>query len=147
MRPTTTAWVPAAFSSGLGRQKHRSWTPTPTRVCIRAARYTNRWTKPTMSCSRPMERWLWPTVPLRCPSTYLRWTFEWCFVIVDVQTPIIGVDLLSHHGLLVDPRNKRLLDTTIPIVIKGICCYGQRDLYQNRIRRIGLPPTFDSFRI
>ena len=36
----------------------------------------------------------------------LRRIFEWRFVIADVQTPIIGVDFLSHYGLLVDPRNR-----------------------------------------
>jgi hypothetical protein len=30
----------------------------------------------------------------------------------DVQIPIIGVDILAHFGLLVDCRNKRLLDGT-----------------------------------
>jgi hypothetical protein len=32
------------------------------------------------------------------------------FVVADIQTPVIGVDLLSHFGLLVDCRNNRLLD-------------------------------------
>jgi hypothetical protein len=34
----------------------------------------------------------------------------WRFVIADVELSIIGVDLLSHYGLLVDCRNNRLLD-------------------------------------
>ena len=49
----------------------------------------------------------------------LRRIFEWRFVIADVQTPIIGVDFLSHYGLLVDPRNRRLLDTTTQLASKG----------------------------
>ena len=40
----------------------------------------------------------------------LRRDFTWRFVIADVDLPIIGVDLLSHYGLLVDCRNNRLLD-------------------------------------
>ena len=40
-------------------------------------------------------------------------------MIADVQTPIIGVDFLSHYGLLVDPRNRRLLDTTTQLASKG----------------------------
>jgi hypothetical protein len=36
--------------------------------------------------------------------------FTWRFVIADAQLPIIGVDLLSHYGLLVDCRNNRLLE-------------------------------------
>jgi methylaspartate ammonia-lyase len=31
-------------------------------------------------------------------------------VVADIQTPVIGVDLLSHFGLIVDCRNNRLLD-------------------------------------
>jgi len=34
----------------------------------------------------------------------------WRFVVANVQVPIIGVDLLSHYGLLVDCKNNRLLD-------------------------------------
>jgi hypothetical protein len=40
----------------------------------------------------------------------LRWDFTWRFVVPDVTRPIIGVDFLSHFGLLVDCRNNRLLD-------------------------------------
>ena len=32
---------------------------------------------------------------LRCP-------FRWLFIIADVKHPILGVDFLQHHGLLVD---------------------------------------------
>jgi hypothetical protein len=41
----------------------------------------------------------------------LRREFTWRFVIADVTTPLIGADYLTHYGLLVDCRNKRLLDT------------------------------------
>jgi hypothetical protein len=40
----------------------------------------------------------------------LRRDFTWRFVIAHVQLLIIGVDLLSRYGLLVDYRNNRLLD-------------------------------------
>jgi hypothetical protein len=40
----------------------------------------------------------------------LRRDFTWLFVMADVTRPIIGVDFLSHFGLLVDCRNNRLLD-------------------------------------
>jgi hypothetical protein len=40
----------------------------------------------------------------------LRRDFTWRFVVADVTRPIIGVDFLSHFGLLVDCRNNRLLD-------------------------------------
>jgi hypothetical protein len=40
----------------------------------------------------------------------LRREFTWRFVVADVTLPIIGADFLSHFGLLVDGKNKRLLD-------------------------------------
>ena len=42
----------------------------------------------------------------------LRHAFKWHFTVADIKTPIIGMDFLSHYGLLVDPRNKRLIVTT-----------------------------------
>ena len=38
--------------------------------------------------------------------------FKWNFTVADVKTPIIGMDFLSHYGLLVNARNKSLIDTT-----------------------------------
>jgi hypothetical protein len=42
---------------------------------------------------------------------FLRLTFKRRFVIADNEKPIIGMDFLSYYGLLVDPRDKRLLYT------------------------------------
>jgi hypothetical protein len=42
----------------------------------------------------------------------LRRDFTWRFVVADVMYPLIGADFLSHFGLLVDCRNKRLVDGT-----------------------------------
>jgi len=42
------------------------------------------------------------------------------FVIADVDLPIIGVDLLSHYGLLVDCRNTRLLDGVTSLSTPGL---------------------------
>ena len=36
--------------------------------------------------------------------------FQWTFLLATVQCPIIGVDFLQAHHLLVDPFNNRLLD-------------------------------------
>ena len=49
----------------------------------------------------------------------LRRNFTWRFVIADVQCPIIGKDLLSHYGLLVDCKHNRLLDGTTLLNIPG----------------------------
>jgi hypothetical protein len=40
----------------------------------------------------------------------LRKDFTWRFVVADVTHSLIGVDFLSHFGLLADCRNNRLLD-------------------------------------
>jgi hypothetical protein len=40
----------------------------------------------------------------------LRLNFTWRFVVADVTQPLIGADFLSHYGLLVDCKYKRLLD-------------------------------------
>lgn len=37
--------------------------------------------------------------------------FSWIFVIADVERPILGADFLRNFGLLVDVRNRRLIDT------------------------------------
>jgi len=50
----------------------------------------------------------------------LRRDFTWRFVIADVGLPIIGVDLISHYGLLVDCRNNRLLDGVTSLSTPGL---------------------------
>lgn len=40
----------------------------------------------------------------------LRRAFSWKFIVAEIQTPIIGSDFLSHFGLLVDMKNRQLID-------------------------------------
>jgi hypothetical protein len=40
-------------------------------------------------------------------------------MVADVQIPIIGVDFLSHFGLLVDCRNNHLLDVVTSLSTPG----------------------------
>lgn len=47
----------------------------------------------------------------------LRRSFKWKFVIADVSTPILGADFFYHHNLLVDLRNRRLIDGLIQLKI------------------------------
>lgn len=42
----------------------------------------------------------------------LRRTYKWRFVVADVTKPIIGVDFLNYYNLIVDCRNKRIIDNT-----------------------------------
>jgi hypothetical protein len=39
----------------------------------------------------------------------LRWNFMWRFVVTDVTHPLIGIDFLSHFGLLVDCKQNHLI--------------------------------------
>ena len=50
----------------------------------------------------------------------LRRDFTWRFVIPDVDIPIIGVDLLSHNGVLVDGRKNHLLDWVTSLTTPGL---------------------------
>jgi hypothetical protein len=45
--------------------------------------------------------------------------FTWRFVVADVTHPIIAVEFLSHFGLLVDCRNKRLLGGDTLLFARG----------------------------
>jgi hypothetical protein len=45
--------------------------------------------------------------------------FTWHFVIADVQRPIIGIDLFSHYGLLIDCRHNRLLNGVTSLSTPG----------------------------
>lgn len=45
----------------------------------------------------------------------LRRAYEWTFIIADVQQPILGADFLERYSLLVDIKNKRLIDMVTQI--------------------------------
>lgn len=42
----------------------------------------------------------------------LRRTFEWCFVVADTTCPLLGIDFLTHFGIVIDCKNKFLIDST-----------------------------------
>lgn len=49
----------------------------------------------------------------------IRRQFPWIFIIADVGKPIIGSDFLNKYGLLIDIKNKKLIDTTTSLTISG----------------------------
>jgi hypothetical protein len=57
---------------------------------------------------------IYGTIPLSL-NLCLQRDFKWRFIVADVPRPIIGMDFLSHYGLLVDPQNRRLIDRTTKI--------------------------------
>ncbi|BHF80355.1 hypothetical protein SprV_0702348100 [Sparganum proliferum] len=50
----------------------------------------------------------------------LRRRFQWVFVQADVKSPIIGADFLTHFGLAVDLKHRKLSDTTTTLFTVGI---------------------------
>ncbi|XP_076382763.1 uncharacterized protein LOC143260623 [Megalopta genalis] len=49
----------------------------------------------------------------------LRRVLTWKFVIADISKPIIGADFLKNFGLLVDIKNKRLIDNNTNVTARG----------------------------
>ena len=50
----------------------------------------------------------------------LRRVFKWVFVVADVKQNILGADFLYHFGILVDVRNKQLIDNITSLKVSGI---------------------------
>ncbi|BHF77906.1 hypothetical protein SprV_0602101600 [Sparganum proliferum] len=50
----------------------------------------------------------------------LRRRFQWVFVQTDVKSLIIGADFLTHFGLPVDLKHRKLIDTTTTLFTVGI---------------------------
>ena len=55
-----------------------------------------------------------------CLNLGLRRSFRWVFIIADVQFPIIGADFLRDHGLLVDMRHNKLIDSLTHLQVQGV---------------------------
>ncbi|GBL86024.1 hypothetical protein AVEN_89081-1 [Araneus ventricosus] len=49
----------------------------------------------------------------------LRRNFTWSFLVADISDPIIGADSLERFELLIDVRNRRLLDGFTSLFVKG----------------------------
>lgn len=62
--------------------------------------------------------------------------FAWTFETADVARPIIGADFLHYFGLLIDVRNKRLIDRANN---KFIQAFSTRDLSVNDVKIASLP--------
>lgn len=66
----------------------------------------------------------------------LRRAFDWPFVIADVNKPIIGIDFLSHFHLLVDSKNRKLIDGVTSLSSIGMPCYRVDTLTVNAVQNI-----------
>ena len=54
----------------------------------------------------------------------LRRPFTWTFLIADVADPILGADFLERFGLLVDVKNRQLVDNSTSLKTEGTICSG-----------------------
>ena len=68
----------------------------------------------------------------------LRHPFRWMFTVADVKHPILGADFLGHHGLLVDIRNRTLIDSQTHLRTVITCTH------QNAYGLTTLNPLFSS---
>jgi len=69
----------------------------------------------------------------------LRRPLLWNFFIADVDWPILGIDLLTHYKLLIDPYNRILIDSETNIKIS---C--QREITTSS-KISAIPPSTDEF--
>ena len=49
--------------------------------------------------------------------------FNFTFVVAEVMQPILGLDFLVSHGLIVDPKNKILIDSNTNVRIPLKCTH------------------------
>lgn len=52
----------------------------------------------------------------------LRRPFKWKFIVAAVNKPILGADFLNHHNLIVDLKNRRLIDNVTSLAVKAPAC-------------------------
>ena len=67
-----------------------------------------------------------PTYGQKCLTLDLglRRIFRWVFIIAEVSTPIIGIDFLINFELMVDPKNRQLVDGVTNLQTTGMPSYG-----------------------
>ncbi|CAB0001535.1 unnamed protein product, partial [Nesidiocoris tenuis] len=87
----------------------------------------------------------------------LRRPFTWPFIVASVTQPIIGADLLRHHGLVVDLANARLIDGVTDVAVRlpvgsadhdaSVHCIKRSDQFDdllNEFPEILRPPTLST---
>lgn len=63
----------------------------------------------------------------------LRRTYPWRFVVADVTKPIIGVDFLCYYDLIVDCKNKRLIDSTTNLSAPASLAINSKNIYSVKV--------------
>lgn len=49
----------------------------------------------------------------------LRRDIQWPFIVANVGTAIIGADLISHYGLIIDLKRARIMDPITQLHVRG----------------------------
>lgn len=52
----------------------------------------------------------------------LRRPYKWTFIVAAVNKPILGADFLNHHNLIVDLKNRRLIDNITSLAVNAPAC-------------------------
>lgn len=73
----------------------------------------------------------------------LKRELKWNFIIADISSAILGADFLGHYGLLVDIKNKSLIDPMTQISTQGqlrctvavISTIGNNTIFHNILRK------------
>lgn len=63
----------------------------------------------------------------------LRRTYPWRFVVADVTKPIIGVDFLCYYDLIVDCKNKKLIDNTTHLSSPASLAIDCKNIYSVKV--------------
>lgn len=63
----------------------------------------------------------------------LRRTYPWRFVVADVTKPIIGVDFLCYYDLVVDCKNKKLIDSTTHLCTPASLAINSKNIYSVKV--------------
>ena len=53
----------------------------------------------------------------------LRRPYKWKFIVADVSKPILGADFLKHHQLVIDLKNKKLIDNVTNLKTNAAAIY------------------------
>ncbi|KYN41635.1 hypothetical protein ALC56_03936 [Trachymyrmex septentrionalis] len=72
----------------------------------------------TPRCQRLTGQDLW-TKRILTLDFGIRRSITWQFTVADVSRPVIGADLLRHHGFIVDIQGKRLIDKLTQLNVPG----------------------------
>lgn len=68
----------------------------------------------------------------------LRRPITWLFIIADVQSPIIGADLLKKFDLLIDVKNGNLIDNVTSLSVQGKIKQASNDTQVKSLTNVGI---------